>query len=94
MSLEEYTDRELKDELEKREILREKKPLPYSDIRNSALLKPIVSATEAYLQEIKAGSDNHDLKQYIFEVVMDTFYGKDVWLWISVHATYLKVAEK
>jgi hypothetical protein len=87
MSLEEYTDAELKDELEKREILREKKPLPYSDIRCSALLKPIVDATEAYLQELKAGSNNNDLKQYIFETVMDTFYGKDVWLWISVHAT-------
>jgi len=72
-----FSDEQLEKELEKR-----KKPkiLNSEDINLSGLRKK----AEEYVDSLfKNGHPPKDAEQYMFEEVMRTFYGKDIFLWIN-----------
>ena len=78
--LKEFTDEELKRELERRSNIRLNKPTQF-DIPD---LNPLRTILQEYIDE--ATENNYvseDFEQYIFETVMNVFYGVDVWDYIN-----------
>jgi hypothetical protein len=76
--LEHYTDEELKAELDQRQAPPD--PLASEDVNISELAK---QASE-YIEDVQRdGCPSKDAEHFIFESVMETFYGKDVWNWLN-----------
>ena len=74
-----FSDKELKMELERRAELKMPKPLEGIDWR------PVIDAAKDYL-EFCASEDWHDDTDdamFMFENVMQTIYGKNIWDWIN-----------
>ena len=74
--LNKFTDEELEDELARRR----EPPLSLKDPN----LGDLKSEAQQYLYDIKEnGRPSKDAKQFIFECVMKTFYGPDIFSWIN-----------
>jgi len=76
--LSQYTDEELLKEIEKRDALRLLKPQPLrlEDIN----VGPIIDEAIAHIEGIWGGKihEDNDDAQYMFETVMRTLYGPDI----------------
>lgn len=46
-------------------------------------ISDLLKRAEAYLDEVEGDHVDDDTEHYLFESVMETFYGKDVWLWVN-----------
>jgi len=80
MSLSDYSDKQLKAELETREENRKSRPvlIPNPDL---ARLRQLC---ESYINTLATKRyEPKDYKHYIYEEVMIAFYGKDVWNFIN-----------
>ena len=80
--LEKYTDEDLEEELERRRSPPD--PLASEDI-NISNLRTHAENYIKYIHEI--GCSTKDAEHLIFEVVMTTFYGKDIWPWLRKNNT-------
>lgn len=80
MALDSFSDKELKDELERRERTKPTAP-PVLDNPN---WKPLLDVCHDYLHELEVmGWADDDYKHYIYEAALDAIYGKDVWNFIN-----------
>ncbi len=77
MSLQEYTDEDLKKELECRE--REAKP---TVIKNPDWADVIQMATD-HIEEVNNGNARELDTNYMFEGVLEALYGPDIWDWYN-----------
>jgi len=80
MSLKEYSEKELQQELNDRKQRKQDTPTPveepdYSDV--------FASAVEYITELSETGSEPKDYPQYVFETVMEAVYGKNVWDYIN-----------
>jgi len=76
--LKQFTDNELEEELERRH----KAPYPLAIINISIIRK----LAEEYIESVrKTGRPPKDSEHFIFESVMSTFYGNDIWDWLAEH---------
>lgn len=79
--LHQLSDKDLEEELKRREA---KKSLPYSLPSEDLNISKIRNLAADYLQSIvKRGKPPKDSENYIFEEVMKTFYGDDIFNWIN-----------
>lgn len=81
MALKDYSDEELMTEMNRRKAL-ETAPVMldnpnYDAIRNSA--RGVID------EIIQCGCMDDDTKHYMYETVMEAFYGKDIWKWKNTH---------
>jgi Holliday junction resolvase RusA-like endonuclease len=61
--------------------------------RNAALSRPQVLAKPDYddlmksvidhLDDIEAGTEDDDSQHYLYETLLEAFYGTDIWKWIN-----------
>jgi len=80
--LKKFTDEELEDELKKR------KDVPYPLASEDVNIAKLSTQAREYLDDIhKHGRPSKDAEHYMFETVMITFYGSDVFDWIRKHNT-------
>lgn len=80
MSFENFTDEELKAELEKRTNPTPAFPLPLAEPKFERLRALCVD----YLTDLnKNGRVDDDYKYYIYEVALEAVYGKEVWKFIN-----------
>jgi hypothetical protein len=79
MNINDHTEEELKAELAKREKEKSKpKPIEnidFSNIKNMAI--------EEIDHIIKHGENSKDIQQYMYEAVMNTVYGQDIFKFIN-----------
>jgi DNA repair exonuclease SbcCD ATPase subunit len=79
--LEGFSTEQLQSELEQRKNGIEKQKLP------ERVSKPVLDELEIlcknYLEAVASRQDIEDLKQYIFESAIESYYGKNVWSWVS-----------
>ena len=75
-NLEEATEEEIEQELERRK--RDKAPEPIANPDFSRLIKMTLEETE-YLK--KNGYPSKDFDHYVYEEVMSAIYGKGYWKW-------------
>ena len=83
-ALEKYTDEELDKEFERRLKLKNAPPdmLASEDLNISRIRQEAVD----YIKSIhENGREPHDADHGFCEVVIEAFYGKDVWAWITEH---------
>lgn len=80
MSLNDYNDEELQEELEKRK----KATIPIPNCIHPDL-KPLMKALRIYLEAIMTNdhTDQSNEEHNIFEVALETFYGPTIWDWIN-----------
>ncbi len=84
MELDKYTDEELDKELERRLKIKNAPPdmLASEDLNISRIRQEAGD----YIKAIHAtGREPHDADHGFCEVVMEAFYGKDIWTWINKH---------
>ncbi len=83
VSLDDFTDEELQRVIDKRKKLQkdQETPKPLDKLDQKAIegLKKICGE---YINEAKDGWIRNDTEHYIFEAVIEAFYGKKVWEWI------------
>lgn len=84
MSLSNYSEKELKDEIEKRSLagnLVEAAPTPV----DSPDFKKAISVSERMNEEIMSGEfhEDNDFSHYIYEEFMRAVYGKDYFKWYN-----------
>jgi hypothetical protein len=78
--LEKFTDEELEEEIERR------KSPPWPVASHLVNISNIRDHAAQYLNCIyKTGRPPTDGEHFMFESVMTTFYGNDVWTWINKH---------
>ena len=81
-SLKRFSKEELQAELKRREEENQKPP-PVSDNMNWL---PLIDYVKSSIDEIAAAPEEEryepkDFEHWIFETVMETIYGKDIWVW-------------
>lgn len=80
MSLKNYSDKELMEELERRKKLKANLPKPLMKMGWYEVQK----LAENYIAHItEYGYEPKDAEHYIFEGVMETVYGKNIWDYIN-----------
>lgn len=78
--LQNYTDEQLEKELELRNYPPDAKASEDVNISN------LRTQAEEYIENVhKQGCPPKDAEHFIFEAVMTTFYGNDIWSWINKH---------
>lgn len=84
-----YTVEELQAEIEERERIRKDRPamreLPIEDTDDGMKARnKLINAVLFYMDEVEQqNQETNDEEQYIFESVIEYFYGKGVWDWIN-----------
>lgn len=81
MPLQNFTEKQLRAELERREKENAKgaRPAPLAEPNFDQLRE----VCESYIDDLdKLGWVDDDHKHYIFESAMEALYGKNVWFWI------------
>ena len=82
MTRDKFTDEELEEELQRR------KSPPWPLASEDVNISNIRNHAKNYLESIyKNGCPPKDAEHFMFESVMTTFYGNDVWNWINKHNT-------
>jgi hypothetical protein len=81
MKLAEYTDEELKKEMERRETI--KKYVPYAKSCSSTSWNLLYNLVTNQVISLEEGGkvSAADFKQLVFEIVMESIYGKEIWDW-------------
>lgn len=79
MSLSDYSDEALQEELEERQKLK-KIPQPLNGIDYSEVY---ASAVEYMTGLSESGSEPKDAKHYMYETVMEAIYGPEIWDYIN-----------
>jgi hypothetical protein len=61
--------------------------------RNAALSRPqvlakpnyddLMKSVEDYLDDVEAGTVDDDSQHYLYETLLEAFYGNDIWKWIN-----------
>lgn len=79
MNLDQFTDEQLKAELERREKLANKPPgmIENPDFRE------VILAVKDQTTQIYEGQYDERGKQYIWQTVMEACYGKGYWAWYN-----------
>lgn len=68
----------LEKELEEAKKMEIPKPLPVRDF------EPLIKMVESHIKDIaEKGYADEDDKNYIFEMAMNTIYGKNIWKWYN-----------
>ena len=77
MELNDFTDKQLRTELEKRKL---PKPSLLKSIDQSKLIK----LCQSYIDQLDHnGSEDDDSEHYIFEAAIEMLFGKTAWKWIN-----------
>jgi hypothetical protein len=79
--LEDYSAEELQQEIDRRKAVKkivDQKPKPKEGFH-----KDIVDICEGYMRSVEKGEDREDDSQYIFEALLQTVYGNNVFDWIN-----------
>ena len=74
-----YTKEELEEELEKRN-----RKITAPKLLQTIDITSLQTMCEDYIDSIIDG-DYHEESDLIFEIVMECFYGKNIWDWIEDH---------
>jgi hypothetical protein len=77
--LNDFSDQDLEEELAYRKAA--KQPEPLSNINWNPLLKYLPLMINDIDKGMKLSSADSVIKQYVFSMVMETVYGKDIWKW-------------
>ena len=83
--LRDFSDEDLKKELEWREKKNNKPPLQKDDIDWTPLLVMVQEGVDGIARDGRPGKD---FDHYVFETVMECVYDRDIWKWWNSHANY------
>lgn len=81
MNLNDLTDEQLHEELDRRKTLKDKlsKPVP---VKNPDFV-PVIGLCNTYVNMLHdRGHVDDDMAHYIYEAAVEAVFGKDVWPWI------------
>lgn len=77
--LKDFSEEELKGELERREKVRNQRPRP-----QGSDFSPLVEWMESGMDHVEQHNcEPKDFEHYVFETAMNCVYGKDVWEWLN-----------
>ena len=80
--LDDFTDEQLQAEVERREEIARQESMPKQ--LETIVLAPLQQTCQEYINLLSAGGhDSPDLREDIFEVAVEMFFGKSVWEWIE-----------
>ena len=83
MTLADYTDEQLREELMEKVRAAEEKKAGRPKVSKTIAVPPsLIEACEGYLEDLDGGHPEPD-ENPVFEAAMEAVYGKDVWTWIK-----------
>lgn len=80
MNLANYSDLQLRAEIERREQIAK---IPAPTVQTNIDITPVIDLVVSWVTRLADGKHNDDIKDYVFEAAVTAVYGMDAWKWIN-----------